>query len=131
MAVEVSERLGLRLVLAHVGGGIEPIAANGEGAESVSMKASRQGAVRLLTRLALEYGIADRAERRVGTGDAATVLGQIAAEEAAALIVVGSRTRGRLRRGFQSRLAEQLGSETPVPVLVAPPVERPTAKMAA
>ena len=131
MAVEVSERLGLRLVLAHAGGGFDPIAADGQDAESVSTKADREGGERLLARLVAEYGLAGRAERRVGTGDAATVIGQIAAEEAADLIVVGARARGRLRRGFQSRLAEQLGSETPVPVLIAPPADRRAGRMAA
>jgi nucleotide-binding universal stress UspA family protein len=58
---------------------------------------------------------------RSGSGDAAALIGQMAAEEAADLIVVGSRQRGRLRRGLESRLAEQLVSETPVPVLIAPP----------
>jgi nucleotide-binding universal stress UspA family protein len=129
MAVDLSERLGLRLVLAHVRDGIGRIAdtgdadgdGDGDGAESVSMKANREGAARLLARLAAEYGVADTAERRSGTGDAAVLIGQIAAEEAADLIVVGARSRGRLRRGLESRLAEQLGSETPIPVLIAPP----------
>jgi nucleotide-binding universal stress UspA family protein len=118
-AVELSERLGLRLVLAYAREGIGPVAVDAEGAESVSMKANREGAVRLLARLASEYGVAESAERRSGTGDAAAVIGQVAAEEAADLIVVGARTRGRLRRGLESRLAEQLGSETPVPVVIA------------
>jgi nucleotide-binding universal stress UspA family protein len=122
MGVELSDRLGLRLVLTYASDGIGPVAGNGadEGAESVSMKANREGAARLLARLAAEHGVADRAERRFGTGDAAALIGQIAAEEAADLIVVGARRRGRLRRGLDSRLAEQLGSETPVPVLIAP-----------
>jgi len=130
LAVEVSERLDLRLVLAHAVGGFGLIEAEGEVAESVSTKADREGGERLLARLVAEYRL-DRAERRVGTGDPASVIGQIAAEEAADLIVVGSRARGRLRRGFQSRLAEQLGSETPVPVLIAPPAERRAGRMAA
>jgi nucleotide-binding universal stress UspA family protein len=124
MAVDLSERLGLRLVLAHVGDGIGPTAGDGDGAESVSMKANREGGARRLARLAAEYGVADSAEHRSGAGDAAALIGQIAAEEAADLIVVGARLRGRLRRGFESRLAEQLGSETPVPVLIAPPRAR-------
>jgi nucleotide-binding universal stress UspA family protein len=126
MAVELSERLGLRLVLAYARDGIGPVAADadGDGAESVTMKANREGAARLLRRLAAEYGVADRAEHRSGTGDAAALIGQIAAEEAADLIVVGSRARGRLRRGVESRLAEQLRSETSVPVLIAPPPGR-------
>jgi nucleotide-binding universal stress UspA family protein len=99
LAVALSERLGLRLVLAHISDGIAPVAGVGDGAESVSMKANREGSARLLARLAAEYGVAHRAERRSGSGDAAAIIGQIAAEEAADLIVVGSSLRGRLRRG--------------------------------
>jgi nucleotide-binding universal stress UspA family protein len=120
-AVELTERLGLRLVLAHVAEGIGPLNGDGNGGESVTMKGGREGAARLLTRLAAEYGVTDRAERRAGVGDAPSLLGQIAAEEAADLIVVGARTRGRLRRGLESRLADELETETPVPVLIAPP----------
>jgi nucleotide-binding universal stress UspA family protein len=131
MAVELSDRLGVRLVLAYASDGIGPVAGNGaeEGAESVSMIATREGAARVLARLAVEYGISDRAEQRASAGDPAAMIGQIAAEEAADLIVVGARRRGWLRRGFESRLADQLGNETPVPVLIAPPRGR-TARMA-
>ena len=123
MGVELSDRLGLRLVLAYASDGHSPVAGNGaeKGAESVSINAAREGVARLLAQVAAEHGVADRAERRFGTGDAAGVIAQIAAEEAADLIVVGAGTRGWLRRGLDSRLAEQLGSETAVPVLIAPP----------
>jgi nucleotide-binding universal stress UspA family protein len=127
MAVELSERLGLRLVLAYASDEIDSVV---DRAESVSMKADREGAARLVARLAAEYGVADSAEHRSGRGDAAALIGKIAAEEAADLIVVGARTRGRFRRGLESRLAEQLESETPVPVLIAPPRSR-RARMAA
>ena len=123
-AVELSDRLGLRLVLAHVSNGIGSLGGDLDGTESVSMKANREGAARLLDRLATEYGVVDRAERRSGTGDAAVVIGQIAAEEAADLIVIGAKKRGVLGRAVKSRLAEQLGSETPVPILIAPPRRR-------
>ena len=116
-AVELSERLGLRLVLAYVRDG------NGRPADSaagMSMNVNGESAARL-EQLAAEHGVADRAEQRSGAGDPAAVIGQIAAEEAADLIVVGARARGRLRRGLESRLAGQLGSEAPVPVLIAPP----------
>ena len=121
LAVVLSERLGLRLVLAHISDGIASVAGHDDGEQSVSMKANRESAARVLARLTAEYGIADRAEHRSGSGDAAALIGQIAAEEAADLIVVGSHLRGRLRRGLESRLGEQLASETPVPVLIAPP----------
>ena len=131
MAVELSERLKLRLVLAHVSSGITLNDDGGEAGESVSMKANREGAERVLARLAAEYGVSERAERREAVGDEAAQLGQIAAEEAADLIVVGARPRGRLRRGFESKLADQLESETPVPVLIAAPRSRGAGRVSA
>jgi nucleotide-binding universal stress UspA family protein len=122
LGVELSERLGLRLVLAHVAEGIVPI--GGDDSDSVTMKGNRQGAERLLADLAHEYGVADSAQRRVAVGDPAVLVGQIAAEEAADMILVGSRTRGWRRRGLESKLAGELESETPVPVLIAPPSAR-------
>ena len=117
-AATISERLGLRLVLAHV---VEGITLGNGGGESVTMKADRQGAEKRLAELARDHGIDERAERRVAVGEPATLLGQIASEEAADVIVVGARARGFGRRGLESRLAEELETETPVPVLIAPP----------
>jgi nucleotide-binding universal stress UspA family protein len=84
------------------------------------MKGDRIEAERVLTELTAEFDLAETAKRRVAVGDRAMLLGQIAAEEAADVIVVGARARG-LRRRLESPLAEELGSETPVPVLIAPP----------
>ena len=128
LAAELSERLGLRLVLVHVADGIAPLDVNGAGSESVSTPTDGKGAERLVARLAAEHGVAKSAEWRSAVGDPAALLGRIAAEEAADLIVVGSRTRGRLRRGLESRLARQLETETPVPVLIAPPQTRRAGK---
>ena len=116
LGAQVSERLGLRLVLAHAVDGIDGIV---DEDESVTMKANRQGAERRLARLAEAHGLAERAERRVAVGDPAALLGQIAAEEAADVIVVGAPARG-WRKRLESRLADELGTETPVPVLIAP-----------
>jgi nucleotide-binding universal stress UspA family protein len=125
LALELSERLALRLVLVHVANGIEATNENSEdGYESVSMRNDRLGAARLLTHLAAEYGILDNAERREAVGDPAAILGQIAAEEAADVIVIGSRGRGRFRRGLGSRLADELRAATTVPVIIAPPRDR-------
>jgi nucleotide-binding universal stress UspA family protein len=121
-AVAVSERLGLRLVLAQVVDGIAALG-NGDG-ESVTMKGNRKGAERRLEELARDHELNESAERRVAVGDPATLLGQIASEEAADVIVVGARTRGWARRGLESRLAHELETETPVPVLIAPPRKR-------
>jgi len=122
-AVAISERLGLRLVLTHVVDGI--VLGDGHGEESITMKGDRTAAEQRLAALARDHGIDDSAERRVAIGDSATLLGQIASEEAADVIVVGARTRGWGRRGLESRLAHELETETPVPVLIAPPRTRP------
>ena len=119
LAAALSERLDLRLVLAHVAEGIA--SRDGDG---VTMKGSRENAAGLVARLAAEHGLADRADQRSAVGDAATMLGQIAAEEAADVVLVGARSRGHLRRGFKSRLADRLESETPVPVVIASPRTR-------
>lgn len=125
LALELSERLALRLVLVHVANGIGvPSGDGGEDYQSVSMRSDRLGAGRLLARLAAEYGIADTAERREGVGDPAGLIGQIAAEEAADVIVIGSRARGRFRRGLESRLADELETATTIPVVIAPPRRR-------
>ena len=116
MGVELSERLGLRLVLAHPVDGI-PAAAD---AESVTSKFGRQGAEQRLAQLAHEYGVAEHAGRRVAVGAPAALLGRIAAEEAADVIVIPARSRG-WRKRLDGRLATELETETPVPVLIAPP----------
>jgi nucleotide-binding universal stress UspA family protein len=128
-SIAVSDRLGLRLVLAHV---VDGIASFGNGDESVSTKGDRIAAERVLADLARAHRVEERAERRVAVGDPATELGQIATEEAADMIVVGPRARGWRGRHLESRLADELGMETPVPVLIAaprlPPATRPGAK---
>jgi nucleotide-binding universal stress UspA family protein len=128
-AAAVSERLGLRLVLAHVADGIGAFDNGGD--ESVGMKGDRIAAERRLAELARAHDLGESAERRVAVGDPAAVLGQIASEEAADMIVVGARTRGWMRRGLESRLAQVLEAETPVPVLIAPPRRRQAANGAA
>jgi hypothetical protein len=78
VAAELSERLGLRLVLAHVADGIAPLDVNGEGSESVTTRGRREGAARLVARLAAEHGVAGSAEQRSAVGDPAALLAQIA-----------------------------------------------------
>jgi nucleotide-binding universal stress UspA family protein len=54
-------------------------------------------------------------------GKPAEALAQIAAEEAATLIVVGSRRQGRLHPGLRSGLAGELAASAPCPVVIVPP----------
>ena len=86
-----------------------PLTDAGDDNESVTMKADRKagsapGAARR------EHGSPDSAERRWASATRPPLLGQIAAEEAADLIVVGSRDRGwrgrprePARRGARAR----------------------------
>lgn len=120
LGADLSERLGLRLVLAHAVDEIDAIDDSDYGASL--MEATFQGTERL-ARLADEHGVADRAEKRVAVGEPAALFGQIAAEEAADVIVVGARARG-WRRRLESSLADELETETPVPVVIAPPRTR-------
>lgn len=114
IARTLSAVLDLRLVLAHVAAGW---ATGAEG--SLTTTQARQGGDRLLERAAREHNL--QAERRVEVGEPTEALAQIAAEEAATLIVVGSRRKGRLRPSLRSGLAGELAASAPCPVLIVPP----------
>jgi nucleotide-binding universal stress UspA family protein len=98
----LGSRLGLRLVLVHVTHG----AREGDAAELLAAISGRIG---------------NGTTWRVLPGDRAKALAQVAAEEDADLIVLGARRAGQR---FRCPLARDLGAETPVPVLVAPPITR-------
>jgi nucleotide-binding universal stress UspA family protein len=99
-ACELSEGLGLRLVLAHVATG--PLS----------------GAEQFLDRVVQLHGLQGRAERRAEVGTRSDLLLRIAAEEGADMIVVGaSRRRGRLR----CALADEISGAATCPVVVVPP----------
>ena len=117
VARDLSNDLEVRLVLAHVASGYQ---APG-GAESLTTVQARQGATRLLERLAREYGVNGLADQRVEVGEPADALARIAAEEAATIIVVGARQQGRRRRKLVSGLAVDLAGTAPCPVVVVPP----------
>jgi nucleotide-binding universal stress UspA family protein len=117
LAHELGERLGLRLVLVHVVDGVPPGAD-----ESITVRQRRTGAERMVGTIAREIG--NGTEARVMLGERAEALAQVAAEEGADLIVVGSRPAGLGRRNVRCTLARELDPVTPVPVLVAPPSRR-------
>jgi nucleotide-binding universal stress UspA family protein len=119
VAKELAAALDLRLILAHVAHGYRL----DSGGESLTGVQGRRGGARLLERLVGEHGLRGGAEQRVEVGDPVEELSRIAREEAAAVMVVGSRTRG-LRRRLQSTLAGELAQTAPCPVLVVPPASR-------
>jgi len=119
VAAVLSKRLGLRLVLAHVVDGYHRT----NGADSGSVQSHRAGQ-RLLDRVARKHSLERGTDRRAEVGDRASELSRIAGEEAAVVIVVGSRARYRRRRGRMSRLSAELASTAPCAVVVVPPSSR-------
>lgn len=117
LAHALGARLGLRLVLVHVVDGVPPGAD-----ESLTTRQRQRGAELTLDALVRELG--HGTERRVVIGGRAEGLAQVASEEGADLIVLGSRVAGLGSRNLRCTLARELEAETPVPVLVAPPSTR-------
>jgi len=117
VAAGLSKRLGLRLVLAHVVDGYRRT----NGADIGGAQAHRAGE-RLLERVVHTHSLENVADRRGEVGNPASELSRIAGEEAAVVIVVGSRSR--YRRGRLSRLSAELTSTAPCPVVVVPPGPR-------
>ena len=105
VATRLSDDLHLRLVIAHVAVG--------------SDLASSESA---LDRIVRGHGLDGCADRRAEVGDRESELARIASEEAAAMIVVGSRSGERRRR--VSGLITELSATSPCPVMVVPPPSR-------
>jgi nucleotide-binding universal stress UspA family protein len=117
LARALGARLGLRLVLVHVVDGV-PLGTD----DSLSARQRQAGAEQLLNEIARD--VADGTEKRVMFGNRAESLAQIAAEEGADLIVIGSRRAGLGSRKLRCTLARDLEAATPIPVVVAPPTTR-------
>jgi nucleotide-binding universal stress UspA family protein len=116
VAARLSKDLGLRLVLAHVVDGYRRT----NRVDTGGAQAHRDGQ-RLLERVAREHTLQSGADRRAEIGERASELSRISAEEAAVVIVVGSRGRYRWGRGRMSRLSAELTCTAPCPVVIVPP----------
>jgi nucleotide-binding universal stress UspA family protein len=124
VAARLAERLGARLVLAHVVEvALVPYAAIG-GAGGIApppmipplREEQEEAGARLLERIAVAVGLGD-AEQRVAVGLPAERLADLADDEDAELIVVGSRGRGR----FLGSVSNSLVGVARCPVLIVPP----------
>ena len=119
LAGALAERLDVRLVYAHA---VDGVPRGSE--ESLTARQRFGGAQVALTSIARETGPARGVELRIDFGERAQLIAQIAAEEGADLVVLGSR-RGRLGGGIlRCSLARELEAATPAPVVVAPPQTR-------
>jgi nucleotide-binding universal stress UspA family protein len=126
VAARLAERLGARLVLAHVVEvALVPYSPVGAGAlapppmlPALRDEQEEVGA-RLLERMAAVVGLRDT-EQRVVVGLAAERLADLADDDDAELIVVGSRGRGRFKAAFLGSVSSSLVGVARCPVLIVP-----------
>jgi len=111
LAHALGARLGLRVVLVHV---VE--------AEGPNARQLQAGAERILNQIVVEIGAVT--EARLMRGNPADALAEVAAEEGADLIVIGSRPAGLGSRRLRCALARELEAATHIPVVMAPPATR-------
>jgi nucleotide-binding universal stress UspA family protein len=127
-AADLASRLGTRLVLANVAESAHiPYAAAapfGGGAVRMAVTdeigAQEQAAEQLLEEVAAAYGL-DDAELRVLAGLPGEGLADLADEEDASLIVVGSRGRGAFKAAFPGSVSNSLVGVARCPVVIVPP----------
>jgi nucleotide-binding universal stress UspA family protein len=127
-AAGMAERLGARLVLAHVVDPTHTFATAGPmGGSAMSrpllpdtLEEQEQVGEQLLAEVAGDAGL-EQADRRVLFGLAAPRLADLSDEEQAELIVVGSRGRGAFKAAFLGSVSTSLIGLAGCPVLVVPP----------
>jgi nucleotide-binding universal stress UspA family protein len=128
VAADLADRLGTRLVLAHAveyaRSPYEVAAPLGGLAPQVDVSArydtQEEDGKRLLDQVAYQSGL-QQAERRVVIGDPAERLAELADDEGAELIVVGSRGRGAFKAAFLGSVSNSLVGVARCPVLIVPP----------
>ena len=135
VAIDLATRLQLRLIMANV---VEPSHAPYAGVASVGRPAARplfpatdereEAAKELLVELGATMGL-EEADRRVVVGYAAERLADLADEEGAEMIVVGSRGRGAFKAAFLGSVSTSLIGVARCPILVVPPGAADRARM--
>jgi nucleotide-binding universal stress UspA family protein len=119
VAAQFCAELGLRLALVHVAPppvrpGVAPHPGEHDYEDSV------EAGETLLDQIATPLDIGERVTRHVVVGEASERLRQIAVDEGAQLLVVGSRGCGPLKSVLGS-VSSALARDAPCPVLVVPP----------
>jgi nucleotide-binding universal stress UspA family protein len=129
-AIDLAARLRLRLIMANV---VEPSHSPYVGSASLgggmlrpelpTTDQQEDAANELLVELSATLGV-EQADRRVVVGYAAERLADLADEEGAEMIVVGSRGRGSFKAAFLGSVSTSLIGVARCPVLVVPPGAR-------
>lgn len=112
VAVRLSGETGLRLVVVHV--------ADTVGAGADVRRAAEHHGRQLVDRLLAAQGLNGSTDRRVEVGIRSNELARVAAEEAALLIVLGSRSKRWCSGRRMSRLTADLSATADCPVVVVP-----------
>jgi nucleotide-binding universal stress UspA family protein len=108
----LAQRLGSELIAVHVGEPRAPwLRSPGEDPHLPSPEAE------LLARVCAETGV-EPARSRIESGTAAKGLREVAGDERAELVVIGSRGRGRIAAAALGSVARALGASAPCPVVV-------------
>jgi nucleotide-binding universal stress UspA family protein len=122
VAADLSERLGLRLLLVHVARVNRSAHARGiPDRHGESQEEEIKEAARVLREITEEHGLDARAEPRLQVGDPVERLVEVAEEQGAAMVVVGSRGRGPLKSALLGSVSAGLAAGAPCPVVVVPP----------
>ncbi len=127
VAARLAERLGLRLVVAHVG---EPVqlqyaattpyeGPSGRAALLQDVRMQEESADRLIQEVVAAAAL-DDVDRCTAVGDPAETLADLADREDAELIVVGSRGRGAFKAAFLGSVSHTLLGIARVPVVIVP-----------
>jgi nucleotide-binding universal stress UspA family protein len=122
VAAQLSGQLAMPLVVAHVtqAAAFPPVAGSTAAVMSQPTAEESRAGSRLLEQIAEEEGLRDAALRSLH-GFPAERLAELADEEAAALVVVGSRGRGAFKAAFLGSVSRKLVGIARCPVLVVPP----------
>ncbi len=121
VAMDLSRRLGARLVLTRI---VHEPSGVPFGDGRVLQRARGAGyaaALEDVRELAMMLDLPSETELHVDIGRPAPLLGTLAAERSASLVVVGSRGRGRLRSALFGSVTRELAEGLSCPLVVVPP----------
>ncbi len=121
VARDLSDSLGSPLVLVHVLPGRVPpgTSAVPHGRSRLLTQERRSGEL-LLAEVAADASLGGRVERRVVFGDPATALTDIARDDDAEMIVLGSHGRGSLASAVLGSVSRAVAAGAPCPVAIVP-----------
>jgi nucleotide-binding universal stress UspA family protein len=122
VARELAARLESRLLLLHVEPPTEAPGVSAAVAGQERLRAEElSDAEALVARIVEEEGLGEDVELRAEIGKAAERIVEIARQEDAVLVVIGSRGRGDLSSAVLGSVSHAVAANAPCPVVIVPP----------